>query len=148
MNYQISGTVTSSSSEYFSCLNFSKLKLRVFKVGFDSLTDIGNSTIGSDGTFNFEVINDAEAVIVKLFYIKAAPVEIFVSQSETFCHHDNINVYFSFDEIGFTDPLFAAQNTPAAKAMGKEFSAKNVIINTNKNGEVDKISIQWTRSPQ
>lgn len=106
MIYHVNGTVHSSNTEYFNCLNFSKLKIRVYSVGYDTLTEIGDRGVGSDGTFSLEIESSESSVLVKLFYTHDANTEIFVDQSEVFCFHDPISVDFMMDESKYTINLF------------------------------------------
>lgn len=106
MTYQINGTVTSSGTEYFNCLTYSKLKVRAYSVGFGTLTDVGNGNVNDDGTFSFDVEADPGSIMVKLFYLDPAIGGIFVAQSDAFCHHDTIKADFEIDEHKFTKNMF------------------------------------------
>jgi hypothetical protein len=106
MIYHVNGTVNSSNTEYFNCLTFSKLKIRVYSVGYDTLTEIGNTVVDNDGVFSIEIDSEESSVLVKLFYINSAPTEIFVDQSEVFCFHDPVKADFIIDESKYTINLF------------------------------------------
>lgn len=129
MTYQINGTVTSSGTEYFNCLTYSKLKVRAYSVGFGILTDVGNGNVNDDGTFSFEVEADPGSMLVKLFYLDPAIGGIFVAQSDAFCHHDTIKADFEIDEHKFTKNMFteiSIRLTPFVEPI-----AENIIPLTN-----------------
>lgn len=106
MIYHVNGTVNSSNTEYFNCLTFSKLKIRVYSVGFDTLTEIGDTEVDNDGSFSLEIESTKSSVLVKLFYLNAPPTEVFVAQSDVFCFHDEIRVDFDIDESKYTTNVF------------------------------------------
>lgn len=106
MIYHVNGTVNSSNTEYFNCLTFSKLKIRVYSVGYDSLTEIGDTEVDNDGNFSTEIESAESSVLVKLFYANTPTTEVFVAQSDVFCFHDPVNVDFDIDESKYTANLF------------------------------------------
>ncbi len=106
MIYHVNGTVNSSNTEYFNCLTFSKLKIRVYSVGYDSLTEIGDTEVTDDGTFSLEIESVKSSILVKLFYYNAPSTEAFVAQSDVFCFHDLIQVDFDIDESKYTTNIF------------------------------------------
>lgn len=108
MIYHVNGTVNSSNTEYFNCLSFSKLNIRVYSVGYDTLTEIASTEVNHDGTFSREIETTESSILLKLFYSNGAvpPIETFVDQSEAFCFHDPVKVDFLIDESTFTSNVF------------------------------------------
>jgi hypothetical protein len=137
MIYHVNGTVNSSNTEYFNCLTFSKLKIRVYSVGYDTLTEIGNTVVDSDGTFSTEIDSDKSSVIVKLFYMDTAPTEVFVEQSETFCFHDAMSIEFHIDESKYTRDLYSVI---IERITDKCFVPSAVTMQFLKDEEIKKIS--------
>ena len=101
MTYTITGKVTSTSQEYFDCINFSKFLITIHGVGFGSLTELGTINLGSDGTFSTDLDSDAPAIVAKLIYA-GGDEQVVVTQSGRFCHQDTIDITFTVDmsELG------------------------------------------------
>jgi|GEM_PF-2233955 len=98
MTYIIKGKVISASNEYFDCIDFSKFLVKLYGVNFGSLTELGSGSINvsSNGTFGFNLQNNAPAIVAKLMFINGSE-QLVVAQSERFCRHDTIDITFPVD---------------------------------------------------
>lgn len=107
MIYHIHGTVRSSNTAYYTCLNYSKLRVRVYSVGYETLDEIGDTGVDEEGFFSLEPEYDKTSIVVKLFHADGDPVvETFVDESDVFCAHDSMAVDFVIDESLFLPNVF------------------------------------------